>query len=159
MRRIGARAGDTEGERWGISSPKPPAWGPAPRPLLRFARGKHMIAKSAPCALPSPEQLLHISNFRPASLAQFPIGKKRLHLSFKRGTRPFFAIHRMNAIRMMEAHTHAYSSSSVLCVPCGFSSERAIALCSACFCQKRTFSSTKPSYVSHRSSLSAPLRF
>ena len=25
------------GERWGISSPKPPAWGRVPRPLLRFA--------------------------------------------------------------------------------------------------------------------------
>ena len=25
------------GERWGISSPKPPAWGLVPRPLLRFA--------------------------------------------------------------------------------------------------------------------------
>ena len=24
-------------ERWGISSPKPLAWGPVPRPLLRFA--------------------------------------------------------------------------------------------------------------------------
>ena len=46
------------GERWGISSPKPLAWGPVPRPLLRFAlKARFYLRRASQQHIPLPQVL------------------------------------------------------------------------------------------------------